>query len=35
MIKASGFLTLKSLAGRIGVRWNITERGRKIVEVGA
>jgi hypothetical protein len=35
MNKASGFLTLKSLVGRIGVRWYITERGRKIVEVGA
>jgi len=35
MIKALVFLTLKSLAGRIGVSWYITERGRKIVEVGA
>lgn len=39
MVKTLGFLTLKSLAGRIGgrkgVRWYITERGRKLVEVGA
>ena len=39
MVKRLGFLTLKSLAGRIGgrkgVRWHITERGRKVVEVGA
>lgn len=35
MIKALGFLTLKSLAERIGVRWYITERGKKTVEVGA
>ncbi len=39
MVKTLGFLTLKSLAGRVGgrkgVRWYITERGRKIIEVGA
>ena len=39
MMKTLGFLTLKSLAGRIGgrkgVRWYITERGRKLIEVGA
>ena len=39
MVKRLGFLTLKSLAGRIGgrkgVRWHITDRGRKFVEVGA
>lgn len=39
MVKTLGFLTLKSLAGRIGgrkgVRWYITERGRKLIEVGA
>jgi len=39
MVKALGFLTLKSLAGRVGgrkgVRWYITERGRKLIEVNA
>lgn len=39
MVKTLGFLTLKSFAGRIGgrkgVRWYITERGRKLVEIGA
>ena len=39
MVKTLGFLTLKSLAGRIGgrkgVRWYITERGRKLIEIGA
>lgn len=39
MVKTLGFLTLKSLAGRIGgrkgVRWYITERGRKFIEVSA
>ena len=39
MVKTLGFLTLRSLAGRVGgrkgVRWYITERGRKIIEVGA
>tara|TARA_B110000858_G_scaffold195960_1_gene253578 strand:- start:30940 stop:31614 length:675 start_codon:yes stop_codon:yes gene_type:complete len=39
MVKTLGFLTLKSLAGRIGgrkgVRWYITERGRKLVDVGS
>jgi len=38
MVKTLGYLTLKSLAGRIGgrkgVRWYITERGRKVVEIG-
>ena len=38
MVKTLGFLTLKSLAvrigGRKGVRWYITERGRKLVDVG-
>ncbi len=37
MVKTLGFLTLKSLAGRIGgrkgVRWYITERGRKLIEI--
>jgi len=39
MVKTLDFLTLKSLAGRIGgrkgVRWYISERGRKLVEIGA
>jgi hypothetical protein len=39
MMKTLGFLTLKSLAGRVGgrkgVRWYITERGRRMIEVGA
>jgi YEATS-Like-Associating Three TM len=39
MVKTLGFLTLKSLAGRVGgrkgVRWYITERGRKLVEISA
>ena len=39
MVKTLGFLTLKSLAGRVGgrkgVRWYITERGRKFIEVSA
>ena len=37
MMKTLGFLTLKSLAGKVGgrkgVRWYITERGRKLVEL--
>lgn len=37
MVKTLGFLTLKSLAGKVGgrkgVRWYITERGRKLMEV--
>lgn len=39
MVKTLGFLTLKSLAGKVGgrkgVRWYITERGRKLMEVSA
>ena len=39
MVKTLGFLTLKSLAGKVGgrkgVRWYITERGRKLIEVNA
>jgi len=39
MVKTLGFLTLKSLAGKVGgrkgVRWNITERGRRLIEIGA
>jgi hypothetical protein len=39
MVKTLGFLTLKSLAGKVGgrkgVRWYITERGRKLIEVSA
>jgi len=39
MMKTLGFLTLKSLAGKVGgrkgVRWYITERGRRLIEVGA
>lgn len=39
MMKTLGFLTLKSLAGKIGgrkgVRWYITERGRKLIELNA
>lgn len=39
MVKTLGFLTLRSLAGRVGgrkgVRWYITERGRKLVELAA
>ncbi len=39
MVKTLGFLTLKSLAGKVGgrkgVRWYITERGRKLIEIGA
>ncbi|MEX2131966.1 MAG: YEATS-associated helix-containing protein [Pseudohongiellaceae bacterium] len=39
MVKALGFLTLRSLAGRVGgrkgVRWYITQRGRKLIDVAA
>lgn len=39
MVKTLGFLTLKSLAGKVGgrkgVRWYITERGRKLIELSA
>ncbi|NKB31682.1 MAG: hypothetical protein GKR91_01110 [Pseudomonadales bacterium] len=39
MVKTLSFLTLKSLAGKVGgrkgVRWYITERGRKLIEVNA
>lgn len=39
MVKTLGFLTLKSLAGKVGgrkgVRWYITERGRQLIEAGA
>lgn len=39
MAKTLGFLTLKSLAGKVGsrkgVRWYITERGRRLVDVSA
>ena len=39
MMKTLGFLTLRSLAGRVGgrkgVRWYITERGRKLIDVTA
>jgi hypothetical protein len=39
MMKTLGFLTLKSLAGKVGgrkgVRWYITERGRKLIELNA
>lgn len=39
MMKTLGFLTLKSLAGKVGgrkgVRWYITERGRKLIEMNA
>ncbi len=39
MVKTLGFLTLKSFAGRVGgrkgIRWYITERGRKLIEIGA
>ena len=39
MVKTLSFLTLKSLAGKIGgrkgVRWYITERGRRMIEMGA
>jgi len=38
MVKTLGFLTLKSLAGKVGgrkgVRWYITERGRRMIEMG-
>lgn len=38
MVKTLGFLTLKSLAGKVGgrkgVRWYITERGRQLVDIG-
>lgn len=38
MVKTLGFLTLKSLAGKVGgrkgVRWYITERGRRLIELG-
>lgn len=37
MAKTLGFLTLKSLAGKVGsrkgVRWYITERGRRLIDV--
>lgn len=39
MMKTLSFLTLKSLAGKVGsrkgVRWYITERGRYLIESGA
>lgn len=39
MVKTLGFLTLKSLAGKVGgrkgVRWYITERGRQLVDISA
>ncbi|PCJ17933.1 MAG: hypothetical protein COA96_17310 [SAR86 cluster bacterium] len=39
MLKTLGFLTLKSLAGRIGgrkgVRWYITEQGRRLISASA
>ncbi|MEQ8408072.1 MAG: hypothetical protein RKH07_07340 [Gammaproteobacteria bacterium] len=39
MVKTLGFLTLKSLAGKVGgrkgVRWYITERGRRLIELNA
>ena len=39
MAKTLGFLTLKSLAGKVGgrkgVRWYITERGRRLIDVAA
>ncbi|MFM1897173.1 MAG: hypothetical protein RLZZ385_2247 [Pseudomonadota bacterium] len=39
MVKTLSFLTLKSLAGKVGgrkgVRWYITERGRKLIELAA
>lgn len=39
MMKTLSFLTLRSLAGKVGgrkgVRWYITERGRKLVELNA
>lgn len=39
MMKTLSFLTLRSLAGKVGgrkgVRWYITERGRKMVELNA
>jgi len=39
MVKTLGFLTLKSLAGKVGgrkgVRWYITERGRRLIELSA
>ena len=39
MVKTLSFLTLKSIAGRVGgrkgVRWYITERGRRLTEVSA
>lgn len=39
MVKTLSFLTLKSLAGKVGgrkgVRWYITERGRRLMEVAA
>ncbi len=39
VLKTLGFLTLKSLAGKVGgrkgVRWYITERGRRLIEMGA
>ncbi|MEQ8956278.1 MAG: hypothetical protein RL120_19270 [Gammaproteobacteria bacterium] len=39
MVKTLSFLTLKNLAGKVGgrkgVRWYITERGRRLIEMGA
>ena len=39
MVKTLSFLTIRSLAGKVGgrkgVRWYITERGRKLIEVAA
>jgi hypothetical protein len=39
MVKTLGFLTLNSLAGKIGgrkgVRWYITERGRQLVDIAS
>lgn len=39
MVKTLSFLTLKSLAGKVGgrkgVRWYITERGRRLIELNA
>lgn len=39
MVKTLSFLTLKSLAGKVGgrkgVRWYITERGRRLIELSA
>jgi hypothetical protein len=39
MVKTLGFLTLNSLAGKVGgrkgVRWYITERGRQLVDIAS